>query len=277
MRTSRRVFALCNCILRGRHEATGLVTRRILSTGGPQWTAALGACYGRSRGRRKVSGPRAGGAGAGRRGVYLRLGRGRGAGWTGWVVREHPQRVLCVRSLMRRVLALLSGCALASCALAQPDSADTAAILRRLAALEEELATLKALVSDGDSSRGAGAGGVARRVAPPAAPLGRVECFNDRGTDCPIQPPLDSAVIWSKQHDEDGTPPSHSCAPSPTHLCVARSLWLTLSRAGQARTAHTRSSPSSRTRRRTNPSLGRCTCSSRPPTRWATRSARMCA
>jgi hypothetical protein len=110
---------------------------------------------------------------------------------------------------MRCFLALLW--AAVGCALAEDTEAGdgTTAILRRLAALEKEVATLRALVS-GQGGKGARRNARTVAAAAPSDPLHQVECFNDHGADCAVVPPLDSAVVWSKQHDEDGQHGTHS-------------------------------------------------------------------
>ena len=112
---------------------------------------------------------------------------------------------------MRALVALVVGCGIAGCAIAETEAHDaTATILRRLAALEAEVAALKASAASSDAAAGAGAGRQRQAPPPPSAPLHRRECFNDDGPDCAVVPPLDSPVVWSKQHDEDGQHGTHS-------------------------------------------------------------------
>jgi hypothetical protein len=75
--------------------------------------------------------------------------------------------------------------------------AEDSALLQRLAAVETELASLRALI-------------VNRAAAAPSDPLHGRECFNDDSKACPTIPPLDSPVVWSKEHDKNSNPDTHS-------------------------------------------------------------------
>ena len=108
---------------------------------------------------------------------------------------------------MRALAALAFGCGVVACGLAESETRDTAAILRRLAALEAEVAALKQAAASGVSGSSAAGTG---QAPPSGEPLRQRECFNDHGTACAIVPPLDSPVVWSKQHDEDGQHGTHS-------------------------------------------------------------------
>ena len=72
--------------------------------------------------------------------------------------RKRRGTVVAIRA-MRALVALVVGCGIAGCAIAETEAHDaTATILRRLAALEAEVAALKASATSSDAAAGAGAG-----------------------------------------------------------------------------------------------------------------------